>query len=216
MAATRALVDARHLARQSAIRVVTGDRLAFMLRALPDLEQESVDRYVAGAYPTVLGGQRVAADTAAAYTTVLAGSRRRVGARPVNVDAALARSGVLVAADSRSLVAPVLRARHLAAEGATTREALAGATGYARQLSGGDLQAAMRVGSSEGADAADLQVTGWRKALSPEACDWCADIADNVYDSPEDIPFHDGDRCGAEPDLGEREPARFDDSDIPF
>ena len=214
--ATRAVVDERHRARQRLIQRVTSDRLGFLLRAMQDLSEEALDRYVAGAHPTVAGGQRVAADTAAAYTGVLAGSRRRPGARPVDVDGALERSGVLVTRETRSLVAPMLRARKLVGEGAEHAIAISTAAGYAGQLSDADLQAAMRVGVNEGAAAADLSVGGWRKAPGGDACDWCQQIADNSYDDPEAIPFHAGDRCGVEPDLDEAEPARFDDSDIPF
>lgn len=215
----QALVDARHRIRQHAIADTVAARLSALLVTMPNLEQEQLDRYVADAFPLVAGGQRLAADTGAGYAAVLAtpvrGPRPRPK-RPVDVDRALQRSGVLVEPDSRSLVAPPLRARRLVAEGNHLEVALRAAASYAGDLSSNDLQAAMRVGVGEGAAAVGLETQGWRKSLSPDACPWCQDIADNVYDDPESIPFHDGDRCGAEPDLGEPAVYVFDDSDIPF
>lgn len=196
----RSLLDERHRDRQQKIATIVGSRLGAVLRTLRDLDEAELARYAEAAYPTVLGGQKLAADAAAGYAVALAGPSRRQG-RSVDVARALARSGVLITPDTRSLVAPVLRARKLVAEGEKHRDALATAAGYAAQLSSTDLQAAMRVGVGEGASASGLAVTGWRKGLSGDACEWCQDVADEVYDDPEMIPFHASDRCTAEPVL---------------
>lgn len=180
---------------------------------MQDLGEDELSRYVNSAYPTVAGGQLVSADTAAAYAQVLAGHARR--RRPIDVEQALARAGVLVSTESRSVVAPILRARHLVAEGEAHTAAMRTAASYAGQLSDADLQAAMRVGVNEGAKASGLEVEVWRKAPGPDACEWCLSIADNTYGSADDVPFHDGDRCGIEPEL-ETRTTTFDDSDIPF
>jgi hypothetical protein len=209
----RAIVTERHNRRQGVIAALVHSRLEALLVTMHDLGEDELARYVDSAYPTVAGGQVVSADTAAAYAGVLAGRRRR----PVDVERALAKSGALVTADSRSIVAPVLRARHLVTEGEAHSTAMRTAASYAGQLSSADLQAAMRVGVNEGAKAAGLEVEVWRKAPGGDACDWCQSIADNTYDNAEDVPFHDGDRCGVEPELeGETTPTVFDDSDIPF
>jgi hypothetical protein len=191
-------LDELHRARQSAIRQTIGNALTGLLYALPDLSQESIDAYVGRALPTVHGGQQIAADAAAAYALALGGGRP---ARAANVDRALAASGVLVTSESRSIVAPMLRARGLAADGLAQAEAMQGAASYARELSSNDLQAAMRVGVGEGAASAGYAVRGWRKSLSGDACDWCQQIANTVYRDPDAVPFHAGDRCDVEPVL---------------
>lgn len=211
----RAIVDERHRQRQRVISALVGGRLEALLVTMRDLGEDELARYVDSAYPTVAGGQRVSAETAANYASVLAGPRRP--RRPVDVEGALAKAGVLVSSESRSVVAPVLRARHLVDEGEAQSAALRTAAGYAGQLSGADLQAAMRVGVDEGAQASGLEVGGWRKAPGGDACEWCQSIADNVYDDADSVPFHDGDKCGVEPDLeGPAAERTFDDSDIPF
>jgi hypothetical protein len=210
----RAIVDERHRQRQAVIARLVDTRLEALLVTMRDLGEDELVRYVDSAYPAVAGGQRVSADTAAAYAEVLAGRRR--ARRPLDVEGALRKSGVLVGPDTRSVVAPVLRARHLVAEGESQPAALRTAASYAGQLSAADLQAAMRVGVDEGAKASGLEVGGWRKAPGGDACDWCQTIADNVYDDADAVPFHDGDKCGVEPDLEGPPERTFDDSDIPF
>jgi hypothetical protein len=181
---------------------------------MPDLSEEQLAAYVEHAFSTVAGGQHVAADAAAAYARVLAAGRRPK--RPLDVAGALEKSGKRITPESRSLVAPVLRARHLVAEGEQPASAILTAANYAGQLSAADLQAAMRVGVDEGAKASGLATQGWAKGLGGDACAWCESIADNVYGDPDSVPFHDGDRCGVEPVLDEAAPTTFDDSDIPF
>jgi hypothetical protein len=210
----RAILDERHRRRQAIVADVVASRLGSLIATMHDLSQEALVAYVEQAYPVVAGGQTVAADTAAAYSRALAAGRRPK--RPVDVAGALAKSGKLVTPDSRSLVAPILRARHLAAEGEQAASVVVTAANYAAQLSAADLQAAMRVGVDEGATASGLETQGWSKGLGPEPCEWCISIADNVYGDPDSIPYHDGDRCGVEPVLDDQAPARFDDSDIPF
>ena len=74
----------------------------------------------------------------------------------------------------------------------------------------------MRVGVSEGAAADGLRVQGWRKSTGGDACPWCEALADNVYGDADSVPFHEGDRCGVEPDLEDEASYVIDDSDIPF
>lgn len=219
----RSVLDAQHLARQNRIRAGVATALDVLLAAMPDLGEESLAGYVDAAYPVVAGGQLEAGDTAAGYINVIAAARARARGRtlrpkrPVDVAGALEKTGTLVTADSRSLVAPVLRARSVVEEGAEVRVALEAASSYAGSLSSNDLQAAQRVGLQEGASSSGLAVHGWRKGLGPEPCSWCQGIADRVYGRPESIPFHDNDRCGVEPDLDDDgEDYVYDDSDIPF
>jgi hypothetical protein len=210
----RPVLDSRHRRRQAVLADVVAARLGALLATMPDLSQDALVAYVEQALPVVAGGQEVAAGYAAAYARVLADGRRP--ARPLDVVGALAKSGRLVTAETPSLVSPVLRARHLVAEGSSSAQAAVTAASYAGQLSAADLQAAMRVGVDEGAKASGLEVQGWSKGLGPEACEWCVAISDVVYGDPDSIPFHDGDRCGVEPALDDSAPSTFDDSDIPF
>jgi hypothetical protein len=219
----RSLLDAQHLARQTAIQDGVKRTLGILLGAMPDLGEPALADYVDGAYPVVAGGQHAAGDTAAGYIRVIAAARARargrrlVPRRPTDVEAALLKAGVLVEPDSRSLVAPVLRARALVDEGELVPAAMQAAASYAGALSSNDLQAAQRVGLDEGAKSSGLEVHGWVKSLGPGACSWCSTIADNVYDDADSIPWHDGDRCGVEPSLDDAgEDYSFDDSDIPF
>jgi hypothetical protein len=219
----RSLLDAQHLARQQAIQRGVAMNLRILLATMADLSQPALDDYVNGAYPVVAGGQHASADTAAGYIGVIAVARAQLRGRryrprrPVDVAAALTKSGVLVQPDSRSLVAPVLRARSLEAEGQAMPVAIDHAASYAAALSSNDVQAAQRVGLGEGAHASGLEVHGWRKSVAADACDWCGAIADAVYDDPEKIPFHEWDKCGVEPALDDADDDyTFDDSDIPF
>jgi len=219
----RSLLDAQHLARQQAIQAGVARGLRVLLVAMPDLSQPALDAYVDGAFPVVAGGQRAAGDTGAAYMRVIAAARARARGRrlrpvrPGDVEAALLKAGVLVQPDSRSLVAPVLRARALEAEGQAMPFAIDQASSYAAALSSNDVQAAQRVGLSEGASSAGLTVHGWRKSVAGDACSWCNAIADAVYDDPEAIPFHEWDKCGVEPALDDADDDYvYDDSDIPF
>ena len=186
--------------RQNQIRDRTGATLTALLAALPDLSEQALADYQAAAYPTVLGGQTLAAGTAAGYVTALAppseSSRRR---RRLDVAAALARSGVLVTPETRSLIFPVLRARSLVNDGQTHAAAVAAAGSYAGALSGNDVMAAQRVGLDEAADSAGTRIVGWRKETGGNACPWCEETAGGFYHSADAVPFHDRDQCSVAP-----------------
>lgn len=183
----------RHRLRQHRLAEVVGGRLAGMLGALPDLSDEQLARYMSAAYPTVRGGQAHAAQLSAAYIATLLHSRRVQR----DLTGALEESGVAVAADSRSLVAPVLRARSLVGEGTKLGAALVVAGSYAKGLSSNDLQAASRVGLDTASRGE--RVGGWTKDVNPECCDWCQEVGDGVYASADSVPFHDNDRCSVSP-----------------
>lgn len=219
----RSLLDEQHRVRQRAIQAGVGASLGALLGAMETLDEQELADYVDGAYPIVAGGQQETAETAVGYIGVIAVARARARGRrytphrPPDPAAALTRTGVAVTPDSRSLVAPVLRARALVDDGQALSAAIEAASSYAAGLSSNDLQAAQRVGLTEGADASGLKVHGWRKGLGPAACSWCQAIADKVYALADSIPFHDNDRCGVEPELDDSEEEYvFDDSDIPF
>lgn len=177
--------------------------LSSTLAALPDLSDESLDRYVKRAYPVLVGGQRASANLAAAYSVALARLERpRAPTAPeVDLVAAMRSADVLVTPESRSLPAPVLRARALVGDGQTRAQALSAASSYAGALASNDLQAAQRVGMQEGAATMALKVVGYRKDLDGEACDWCLEVANEVYRDAEAVPFHDRDRCAVSPVL---------------
>jgi len=219
----RSVLDELHRRRQQGIQRAVGAGLGVLLRAMPSLDEESLAFYVDGAYPIVAGGQTTAGETAAGYIGVIAAARARAREqrhrlrRPPDVLAALTRSGVLVQPDSRSLVAPVLRARALEADGMAAPAALEAASSYADALASNAMQAAQRVGLGEGAAANGLEVDGWRKQLGPGACSWCNAIANGVYADPDAVPYHDNERCGVEPELDDADTNYvYDDSDIPF
>lgn len=219
----RSLLDAAHVGRQRALQNAVAASLRVLLAGMPDLDEPALAEYVDGAYPLVAGGQREAADTAAGYIGALAVGRARAleqpyrPARVLDVFGALTKSGVLVQPDSRSLVAPVLRARAVVAEGELEAVALEQASSYAAGLSSNDLQAAQRVGLGEGSTASGLHPSGWAKTPAGSACKWCRSIADNVYRHPDEVPFHDHDRCGVGPALDDSDlEYDFTDADIPF
>jgi hypothetical protein len=110
-------------------------------------------------------------------------------------------TGVAVTSESRSLVAPPLRARHLVAEGATLLEAKAEAAEYSVQLGSLDLQAAQRVGLEEGVAAGGARIVGYRKELAAGACEWCRSTSATVCDSADAVPFHRNDACSVAPVL---------------
>lgn len=185
-----------------------------MLGGLGDLTQADLEQYVNAAYPTVAGGQKVAADHGAGYITALVRERLRARASTVDVAGALRKSGVIVTPESRSLVAPVLRARALVAEGESLPSALKAASSYAGALSSLDLQAAQRVGLNEGARAAEVAVEGWVKETGPTACEWCIAVSGQTYGDAEAVPFHENDQCVVVPELGSADVGG--DEDIPF
>jgi hypothetical protein len=190
-------LDQRHRRRQAELAQRVAARLGLYVGNLETLDETELAAYGAAAYPVVAGGQARAASLAAGYGVALA--RRRPEA--IDVSGALEASGVLVAPDSRSLVAPVLRARLLVSEGQSKAAALAAAASYAHALSSNDLQAAQRVGLDEGVSAVGARVAGYQKELSPDACEWCQLTAERTYSSADSVPFHDRDACSVAPVL---------------
>jgi hypothetical protein len=193
-----AALDERHRARQHQLAGRLELGLARLVGRLETLSEEELRAYHDGAYPLVAGGQRSAAVLAAGYGLA---RTRRPGrpTAPMDVDGALKSTGVLVTTESRSLVAPVLRARHLVADGTELVAAKQQAASYAGQLGTLDLQAAQRVGLEQGAGAGGERVIGYRKEPSGEACDWCQQTAGEVYGSPDAVPFHANDACAVAP-----------------
>lgn len=54
----------------------------------------------------------------------------------------------------------------------------------------------------------DDRITGWRRALTVPACDWCTEVAGQVYHSAESADFgHDGCHCEPVPIIGADDPA---------
>jgi hypothetical protein len=195
-----AALDERHRDRQQELSVRLARSLGLLVATWETLSQDELEGYVAAAYPRVAGGQRQAARLAAGYGLTLT-RRPGVPTSATDLAGALRESAVEVTAESRSLVAPPLRARHLVAEGATLLEAKADAAEYAGQLSGLDLQAAQRVGLEEGVTAGGARVVGYRKQLAGGACDWCRETSATVYGSAEAVPFHRNDACSVAPVL---------------
>jgi hypothetical protein len=196
-----AALDERHRARQHELAGRLAQRLNFLVSTWETLSQEEVDAYHDRAYPLVAGGQRDSARLGAAYGRTLAQEAGVLPSvpGPTDIVGALVRSGVGVTPESRSLVAPPLRARALVAEGATLGEAKLAAAEYAGQLGSLDLQAAQRVGLEQGVGGA--RIAGYRKQPAGGACEWCRSVAGEVYDSADAVPFHRNDACAVAPVL---------------
>jgi hypothetical protein len=203
-----AALDERHRIRQQRLAGRLATRLEMLVATWETLAQEEVEAYHDGAYPLVAGGQREAARLAAAYGRTLGEQALGVPSLPGPTDivGALLNSGVGVTPESRSLVAPPLRARSLVAEGATLAEAKLEAAEYAGQLGSLDLQAAQRVGLEQGVHAGGKRVVGYRKVLAGGACSWCREVGgERVYHSADSVPFHRNDACSVAPVLAEGE-----------
>ena len=194
-------LDRSHRARQLVLRQQTGNQLGRLLASLPSFDQAGVEAYHEPALVAVTAGQRAAATTAAGY----AGLRvpRPRPRRPVDVDAALARSGLLVTPDSPSVVAPAVHGMALVSQGLTFAAALQAAQSMAYALSSMDMQSALGVGLEEGTSAAGGRITGYRKELSPDACAMCQESDGVIYESADDVPFHERDTCSVAPVYGE-------------
>ena len=189
-------LDRRHRFAQQALGERVGQALAKVIVELPDPEaQEAIERYLSRAVPLVAGGQRRAAALALAYVRKL--SPPAPGKLVPTVDRAVA--GHLVTAESPVATSPILRLWGRLNEGDSLETAQAAAASYAEALATGDLQVAQRLGLEEGARAGAREVQGWSKELSGEACDWCQEIAGQVYRSADAVPFHDRDRCAVAP-----------------
>jgi hypothetical protein len=217
LASRRAALNDRYRVRQVGIADSVAGLLDRMLVSLDELDEVALERYVTRAYPTVAGGQLAAADNAAGYVSALVRRSARARAAPLDVGVALIRSGVAVTPESRSLVAPILRARSLVAGGQALPVALNAAASYAGALSSLDLQAAQRVGLAEGARAAEVEIGGWLKETGPTACEWCIMVSGETYGAAESVPFHENDKCAVVPELEAGATADvFGDEDIPF
>jgi hypothetical protein len=193
-------LDDRHRAQQAALAAQLARTLGLRIATWETLDEDELLAYHASAYPLVAGGQRQAARLAAGYGLTLA-RRPGVTAGPLDVSGALRRSGVEVTRESRSLVAPMLRARKLVGEGATLLDAKADASEYAGQLGSLDLQAGQRVGLEQGVGAGGARIEGYRKSLSGTACSWCRETAQTIYRQADAVPFHRNDSCSVEPVL---------------
>lgn len=165
-----------------------------MIRALPEPgEQRALDVYNLAAARLVGGAQRRSAQIAIAYLAAL-----RAPVRQASLERAL--EGVRVTRESPVARSPILRLWKLLDEGQEHAAAVIAAGTYASALCSGDLQAAQRGGLQEGAAASGARVQGWVKELSPTACEWCQTIGvDQVYRSPDGVPFHANDTCSASP-----------------
>jgi hypothetical protein len=189
-------LDERHRERQKQLDDRVGATLTGLLLGLDRLDDDAdLGAYAAAAYPVVAGGQDASALLATSYLAL----KLRTPAARVDSRAALAKTGVRVTPESRSLVAPVLRARKLVADGETEPVARESASAYARELASNDLQAAQRVGLDAGAKASGKRVR-WRKDLSPSSCEWCRLVgADRTYSASDRVPYHPHDECGIVP-----------------
>jgi hypothetical protein len=191
-----AAADRAHRRAQTRLADQLQAALAALIGALPEPRaQTAMELYNRQAVRLVGGGQRRAAQLALAYVG------RLVAADPGKAPASVGRALAEVAIDGESPVArsPVLRLWSLIDAGERVDQAREAAGSYAGALATGDLQAAERAALAEGARAGEREPIGWTKELSGDACDWCQSVAADVYRSPDEVPFHERDRCSVAP-----------------
>lgn len=172
-----------------------------LMGVLLNLDEPSSERaaqvYAAVASRVVGGAQRRSAGGAIAYVASFAPLSTR--AAGPSLERALA--GKLVDVTSPVATSPLARLLARLAEGDDEPVARQAAGSYAGALASGDLQAALRGGLDEGARASGGRIVGWRKELGPDACEWCATIAEGGarFSSAEAVPFHERDTCAVAP-----------------
>jgi hypothetical protein len=191
-----AALDQRHRQAQIRLAGTVSARLAAILTTIPEIQsQQAMETYSGEAARLVAGGQHRSAQLALAYVIKL--SPPAPGKLPPTVDRAL--QGKLVDTYSPVATSPMLKVWGLMAEG--EEEALARAAGasHADGLASGDLQVAQRSGLEEGARAGARPIKGWAKQLSGSACEWCREVAGQVFSDPDSVPFHQRDRCSVGP-----------------
>ena len=187
--------DRAHRAAQRRLDEAIAARLAAILAGIADpTVQAAMDVYNLAAVAVVGGGQRRSVQLAFAYVGALIAYRRAP-----RLERAL--EPVLVTRASPVTRSPILRVWKLLEEGAAREEAVARASSYAGELASNDLQVAQRGGLDEAAHASGQRIRGWRKDLSPTACEWCVRVGSKSgrYKSAESVPFHENDRCGVVP-----------------
>lgn len=188
--------DRRHRQAQHRLAQAVSSALGAVLVSLEEPEsQEAMDRYSSEALLIVGGGQRKAAGFALAYVAGL--SRPSGRGLPPSVERAL--EGKAVGSESPVVRSPVLHLWGRLAEGEELPLARQSAASYAGGLASGDLQTAERGGLEEGARAGERPLKGWSKELSAGACEWCREVARQVYRSSDSVPFHQRDRCAVAP-----------------
>jgi len=175
------------------------DQVRALVLGLADVDDETALRYAASHARLVHAGQLVEVRLASAYAASIWGAA--TAAVPPSAQTAL--DGVLVTAETPTATSPILRVRHLLAEGQQLAQALDTASGYAANLATADLQAAKRVALDTAATTHRRSAVRWLKLPSGDACDWCQLVAGQTYAAADSVPFHAGCTCGVAPDEGE-------------
>jgi hypothetical protein len=191
-----AALDQAHRQAQDNLAGAVSVRLQAILLAIPDIQtQEAMEAYSSQAARLVAGGQHRSAQLALAYVARL--SPPAPGKLPPSVDRAL--RGKLVDTYSPVATSPMLKVWGLMEEGEEETVARQIGASHADGLSSGDLQVAQRSGLEEGARAGRRPIRGWAKQLSGGACEWCREVAGQVFSAPDGVPFHQRDRCSVGP-----------------
>lgn len=146
-------------------------------------------------YTTIVGNAQanVAAQVAGYYAeyTSLA-SATEVGLVPIE------QAAWGVTSESISAQAMPKRYGRLVNQGLPQFRALSTAGRYGAELSAGDMQFAQRAVGRRFSDWSQVKLSGFRKIPSGASCGWCTVTADKVYHT-ENVPFHQGCRCGVAP-----------------
>jgi hypothetical protein len=158
-----------------------------------DRTQTVRDAYAAAHSHLVAAGEYQAALLAVTYVGAYAPPR-------LTPDLPTALAGTLMTPDHPGAIVGLLRLWTLLDQGTPEPQARTEAGSFTANLTGGDMQAAQRVGLDEGARIAERRLR-WRKDPAPGACDWCRMIASGGarYHSASSVPFHQSDRCAVVP-----------------
>lgn len=153
-----------------ALAAATGAELRSVLLSLDHLNRADVERYAEQATPYFRAGRSEAIDLTAGYLSETTGE---------------GRLGIIDLAAEADVLAPFLRQWHLLKEGQAWEEARASAATQA-EMSGYDH---VQQGAADRMAKPGTKVRGYRRVLSPGACEWCQVVSTQLYKSAESARF---------------------------
>lgn len=177
------------------IAAVTSTQLARRWNALPEHDEAQQARWATLAHPIITSGQNRAIDIQAAYLGARLGN-------PVPFD----RAGLLAQAAVDPLE-PFTAFANALAKGSAPVEALLSGALRAQGLGESAVFWAARATNTA---VTDERVVGWQRTLTAKACDWCTQVAGQIYKTAESASFgHLRCDCGVDPVIGGSNPGRL-------
>lgn len=168
------------------LRLLTGAALVRIWDGLEDHHEAARGRWLGLAAPIVTSGQSRAIDTQLAYLRALVGE-----------DIAFDRAQLL-ALSTVDLSEPFIGLAVALRDGADLPSALT--AGRDRAASLGDTAISHAARSANTAANGHRRISGWRRVLSANPCDWCVTVAGQRYHSAESAAFgHASCSCGVSP-----------------